>query len=63
MNKILNVPPAVNAYDARNGTLLATFPMLGQVNSAATPVGKMLFVTSGNSFDGNGSGVHAFALP
>jgi outer membrane protein assembly factor BamB len=60
---ILNVPPAVNAYDARNGTLLATFPMPGQVNSAATPVGKMLFVTSGNSFDGNGSGVHAFTLP
>ena len=28
-----------------------------------TPVGKMLFVTSGNSTDGKGSGVHAFTLP
>jgi outer membrane protein assembly factor BamB len=59
----LNEPPALKAYDARSGALLHTFPMLGSVNSAATPVGKMLFVTSGNSFDGNGSGVHAFTLP
>lgn len=56
-------PPALNAYDAGNGKLLAPFPMPGSVNSAATPVGDMLFVTSGNSFDGSGSGVHAFTLP
>ncbi|MGB6177491.1 MAG: PQQ-binding-like beta-propeller repeat protein [Methylocella sp.] len=55
-------PPALKAYDARSGALLKTFPMAGSVNSAATPVGKMLFVTSGNSFDGKGSGVHAFTL-
>src|SRR5208337_4853661 len=45
-------PPALNAYNARSGHLLASFSMPGSVNSAATPVGKMLFVTSGNSSDG-----------
>lgn len=55
--------PALRAYDARTGLPLRTFPMPGAVNSAATPVGKMLFVTSGNSTDGTGGGVHAFALP
>ena len=59
-------PPALKAYDARSGALLRTFSMpgsIGSVNSAATPVEKMLFVTSGNSTDGKGSGVHAFTLP
>ena len=55
--------PAVKAYDASSGGLLKTFPMPGSVNSAATPVGKMLFVTSGNSTDGMGGGVSAFTLP
>jgi outer membrane protein assembly factor BamB len=59
----LTEPAALHAFDAENGTLLATFPMPGAVNSAATPVGNMLFVTSGNSTDGTGGGVHAFALP
>jgi outer membrane protein assembly factor BamB len=57
------VGPALNAYDAGKGTLLATFPLPGSVNSAATPVGNMLFVTTGNVIDGSGRGVHAFALP
>jgi hypothetical protein len=56
-------PPALKAYDAADGTLLATLPMPGSVNSAATPVGNMLFVTSGNSFDGKGGVVRAFKLP
>jgi len=56
-------PPALKAYDARSGALLHTFHMPGSVNSAATPVGKMLFVTSGNSVDGKGGGVQAFTLP
>lgn len=56
-------PPALNAYNARSGHLLASFSMPGSVNSAATPVGKMLFVTSGNSSDGSGSAIHAFTLP
>jgi hypothetical protein len=38
-------------------------PMKGSINSAATPLGKKLFVTAGTSVDGTGSGVFAFALP
>jgi outer membrane protein assembly factor BamB len=53
----------VKAYDARTGDLLARLPMAGSVNSAATPLGDMLFVTAGTSVDGSGSGVFAFALP
>ena len=59
-------PPALNAYDAGNGKLLkppSPILMPGSVNSAATPVGDMLFVTSGNSTDGTGGGVYAFRLP
>jgi polyvinyl alcohol dehydrogenase (cytochrome) len=56
--------PALKIYDAQSpsptGDLLNTLLMPGSINSAATPVGNMLFVTSGNSFDGQGSGVHAF---
>jgi hypothetical protein len=64
--------PALKIYDAQPPqpptadllrTLLVPAPGTGSINSAATPVGKMLFVTSGNSFDGKGSGVHAFTLP
>jgi hypothetical protein len=63
--------PALKIYDAQSqtGDLLKTLlmpvpvPGTGSINSAATPVGNMLFVTSGNSFDGKGSGVHAFTLP
>jgi outer membrane protein assembly factor BamB len=57
------IRPALKAYDARNGWLLKTFPMPGAVNSTAVPVGKMLFVPSGNSTDGTGGGVTAFTLP
>jgi outer membrane protein assembly factor BamB len=53
----------LNAYDIRTGQLLRQFPMPSSVNSAATPLGAMLFVTTGNSTDGTGSAVHAFALP
>ncbi len=61
---LLGIEPfAVNAYDAASGALLARFPMPGSVSSGATPVGGMLFVGSGTTTDGSGSGVHAFALP
>jgi polyvinyl alcohol dehydrogenase (cytochrome) len=53
----------VNAYSARTGERLATIPMAGSVNSAATPLGETLFVTAGTSVDGSGGGVFAFALP
>jgi hypothetical protein len=53
----------VNAYDAENGQLLASFPMPGSVNSAAVPLGAMVYVGSGTTIDGSGSGVHALALP
>jgi outer membrane protein assembly factor BamB len=59
----LLAPPALQAYDARTGQLLASFQLPGSVNSGATPVGKMVFVGSGNSTDGEGSAVHAFTLP
>jgi outer membrane protein assembly factor BamB len=58
----LLLPPSLNAYDARSGALLASFKMPGSVNSGATPVGDMVFVGSGNTNDGTGSGVHAFGL-
>jgi outer membrane protein assembly factor BamB len=61
--------PALKIYDAQSKTgdllktlLMPVLPGTGSINSAATPVGNMLFVTSGNSFDGKGSGVHAFTL-
>ena len=57
------ISPAVKVYNAWSGNLLRIFSMPGQVNSAAVPVGRMLFVTSGNSTDGKGGAVHAFALP
>jgi outer membrane protein assembly factor BamB len=52
----------LNAYNARRGTLLMRIPMGSSVNSAATPVGDMLFVTAGDSTDGKGGGVFAFRL-
>ena len=55
--------PALNAYDSLTGELLTSFPLPGSVNSGATPVGKMVFVGSGNSSTGAGSAVHAFTLP
>jgi hypothetical protein len=42
---------------------MTRLPMGGSVNSAATLLGGMLFVTAGNPTDGGGSGVFAFALP
>ena len=59
----INTIFGLNAYDERSGVLLKTFAMPGSVNSGATPIGKMLFVGSGTTRDGSGSGVHAFALP
>jgi outer membrane protein assembly factor BamB len=53
----------INAYDTQSGRLLVQLPMPGSVNSAATPIGKYLFVTAGSSADGSGGGVFAFALP
>jgi hypothetical protein len=52
----------LNAYDENSGALLRTFAMPGSVNSGATPVGRMLFVGSGTTTDGSGSGIHAFRL-
>jgi outer membrane protein assembly factor BamB len=64
--------PALKAYDAQNhaigGRLLFSVSIQvdgrpGMVNSAPVPVEGMLFLGSGNFFDGSGSGIHAFALP
>jgi len=43
-------------------TPLRAFKLQGTANSAAVPAGNMLFVTTGNTQDGSGGGVHAFAL-
>lgn len=53
----------MNAYDARTGNQLMRLPVGGSINSAATPLGNMLFVTAGDSTDGKNSGVFAFSLP
>ena len=53
----------LKAYDARTGEQLMRIPIPGSVNSAATPLGDMLFVTAGDSTDGKDSGVFAFTLP
>ena len=53
----------LNAYHAETGRRLMQLPLKGSVNSAATPLGKKLFVTAGTSVDGTDSGVFAFALP
>jgi len=53
----------LNAYDGETGRLLVRLPMEASVNSAATPLGDKLFITAGNSTDGTGGGVFAFALP
>jgi len=53
----------LNVYAAATGRLLAQLPVQGSINSAATPLGRYLFVTTGTSVDGTGSGVSAFALP
>lgn len=52
----------IDAYDTELGRLLVHLAMPGSVNSAATPIGKYLFVTAGTSTDGSGGGVFAFAL-
>ena len=59
----INMIFGLNAYDERSGVLLKTFAMPGSVSSGAIPVGRMLFVGSGTTTDGSGSGVHAFTLP
>jgi polyvinyl alcohol dehydrogenase (cytochrome) len=59
----INEQFGLNAYDETTGAQLRSFEMPGSVNSAAIPVGKMLFVGSGITATGNGGGVHAFALP
>jgi outer membrane protein assembly factor BamB len=58
-----SIGPVLQAYEARTGRLLARFVLPGSVNSGATPVGRMVFVGSGISATGTGSGVHAFRLP
>jgi len=56
-------PPSLRAFDAQSGSLLNSIVMQGAVNSSAALVGKMLFVGSGDSESGAGSGVHALAVP
>ena len=55
-------PPSLRAFDAGSGTLLAQITMPGSVNSAPALIGGTAFVTSGNSFNGAGGGVHALRL-
>jgi hypothetical protein len=60
--------PSVKAYDSATLAPLSSLSSNvggspGMVNSAAIPIGRMLFFGSGNYFDGTGGGVHAYVLP
>jgi polyvinyl alcohol dehydrogenase (cytochrome) len=60
--------PSVKAYDSATLAQLSVLSSNvggspGMVNSAAIPIGRMLFFGSGNYFDGTGGGVHAYVLP
>jgi hypothetical protein len=57
------LPPALQAFDSATGQIVGEFAMPGSLNSSATIVGNMIFVGTGNSFDGGGSSVQAFVLP
>ena len=56
-------PTELNAFAAGTGHLLRSYPMPGAVDSSAVMVGDTLFVGSGNSYNGQGGGVHALRLP
>jgi polyvinyl alcohol dehydrogenase (cytochrome) len=56
-------PPALRAYDAKTGALLAELPQAGAVNSSATVTSRTIYFGTGNSFDGSGGGVQAYRLP
>lgn len=56
-------PGTLRAYHADTGALLKVFAIEGAINSGAAIVNDVVFVGSGNSHDGAGSGVHAFKLP
>ena len=56
-------PTELNAFAAATGRLLGSYPMPGAVDSSAVMVGDTLFVGSGNSYNGQGGGVHALRLP
>jgi polyvinyl alcohol dehydrogenase (cytochrome) len=57
------LPAALRAYNIKDGSLLASFPQPGAVNSGAALSGKMVFFGTGNSFDGSGGAVVALKLP
>ena len=57
------LPGALRAYNVKDGSLLASFPQPGAVNSGATLSGKMVFFGTGNSFNGSGGAVVALKLP
>jgi polyvinyl alcohol dehydrogenase (cytochrome) len=57
------ISASLRAYDAATGHVIAEFAMPGQVNSAAAIVNNMLFFGTGNTYDGAGSSVQAFAVP
>jgi polyvinyl alcohol dehydrogenase (cytochrome) len=56
-------PPALRVYDAGTGATVAELPQPGAVNSSATVTARAVYFGTGNSFDGAGGGVQAYALP
>jgi polyvinyl alcohol dehydrogenase (cytochrome) len=57
------LPGALRAYSTSDGTKVFEATMDGAVNSGVAVVGKMIFFGSGNSFNGKGGAVQAYAIP
>lgn len=48
---------------AATGAVLAELPQAGAVNSSATVLKRAIYFGTGNSYDGAGGGIQAYALP
>ncbi len=55
--------PQLSLYDIPRGELLKQSPMNGALSSGITVVGNGIYFGTGNSNDGSGSAIHAWALP
>ena len=58
-----SIPAALRVRDAATGAVLAELPQAGAVNSSATVMKRAIYFGTGNSYDGAGGGIHAYALP
>lgn len=56
-------PPALRAYDASDGHLLAAVALMAPADSGVSVVGKMVYVGTGDSLSNVGGGVLALTVP